>query len=387
MIAQGKMVIPSFISLFDDAILQGELKSTANSYHFYGSQIPGTKRTRLGFGVSARLENNTSNYRRTSIESSVFSTNVMDSTAKIQETCLNLCFLSTTQIWSVPFQITGNVISASNGLGMLNLAGGIDDYKLADVTMSCNLQFYWARGMAGQDLLELRPNISAAYKIKPNHQIRASYTPTILPMSLSSAIEINQFLSTESNIRHTNIEHACQLSFVSDLTDKIRSRLAFQIQLFRDFSFFTDTSRMGIWTLASGGHTRIKIIHAEMFAKLASNDYFSTSILLRSTKDANWRSDIPYLPTVEAKCRAHHQIGSTIDVGVDLQFVGDRIAEPSGSSSVSEYTVVNLEGEYRFCNQNKLIIGVRNLLNSRYEIWRGYQEYPRTIFSAIHVQW
>jgi hypothetical protein len=155
----------------------------------------------------------------------------------------------------------------------------------------------------------------------------------------------------------------------------------------RDLPMLSDSSRQGVWMLAYGGEATIVTFCAEMVAKLNSNDYFASNILLRSTKDSFLEGKIPYTPAIEAWCSAVHRFGTAIAVRTDVRFAGERTTDLAGGMAISNYAVVDVSGEYSPYDFLRLTAGIKNLTDSRFEMWRGYREFPLTVQIEAQMKW
>jgi hypothetical protein len=153
------------------------------------------------------------------------------------------------------------------------------------------------------------------------------------------------------------------------------------------FSEFSDSSRPRVWTTVYSGNVTIITFCAEMVAKFESNDYFASTIMLRSIKDSFLGKRIPYFPTIEAGCHASHRFRKAIVVSADVRFIGEQQADFIGGSPVLGYTVIDVNGEYAPLDFLRLLIGIKNLTDARYETWRGYREFPLTMYVTVQVKW
>jgi hypothetical protein len=150
---------------------------------------------------------------------------------------------------------------------------------------------------------------------------------------------------------------------------------------------FSDSSNQGVWILAYGGRAIIVTFCAEMVAKLNSNDYFASNILLRSTNDSFLGGKIPYTPAIEAWCSAIHRFGTEAAVSAAIRFEGERTADLAGTAMLSKYAVVDVSGEYAPLNFLRLTAGIKNLTDSKFETWRRYREFPVTIQIDARIKW
>jgi outer membrane cobalamin receptor len=124
-----------------------------------------------------------------------------------------------------------------------------------------------------------------------------------------------------------------------------------------------------------------------MVAKFMSNDYFASTIMLRSIKNSLLGKRIPYFPLIEAGCRVSHRFKTAIVVSADVKFVGEQQTDFIEKSKISGYTVIDVSGEYGPLDFMKLSIGIKNLTGTQYKTWKGYQEFPLTMYVTVQVKW
>jgi hypothetical protein len=290
-------------------------------------------------------------------------------------------------IFSLPLQMNLRFLSASEGLGFVDLSGGIEKYAYAGVLLSGSLHLYWAKGMEGQNTVSLRPHMLASYQVTVNHRVYASFEPRFVSQTRASNMYQNQFLSTSSAIRHTDVSNAGEIGLESDWSLWIRSRFSLGVKTVQDLPLFSDITRQGVWITAYGGEITIVIFCAEMFAKLASNDYFASSLLVRSAKESSLDGQVPYMPAVEVECKGSHNFGPAAVASLRLRYVGERSADFTGKSKLPRYVVTDVESAYEVLHGLKISAGIKNLFDVKYEVWRGYQEFPLTLQIALQIRW
>jgi hypothetical protein len=236
-------------------------------------------------------------------------------------------------------------------------------------------------------MARLCPNFMASYQISLQHRIYISYEPMFVPMTLASNMIVNRFLSAASTVIHEYIRDAGELGVESHWTETLSSRVLLNVKSVRDLPMYSDFSHQGVWMLAYGGTAAIATFCAEMVAKLNSNDYFASNILLRSLNDSFTGGKIPYAPAVEILCSAIHKFGTTVVVSADARFTGERTTDLAGTSALSKYTVVDVRCEYSPVDYLRLSAGLKNLTDTHFEIWRGYKEFPLTMELDAQIKW
>ena len=387
MVHGGTTPASSSLMALGNAALNGNFGYRSETFHFYDSAIPNFQRTLSDFQFEAGLENQTLNYFPYSAEISLKSLDVSDSSASKNETQLDLNYQTSFPIASIPIQTKFHFMSATGGLTFLDLSAGVQNYLYGGILFDGSLHLYWAKGMAGQDIARLCPNLMASYQITSQHLIYISYEPMVVPMTLASNIIENRFLSTSSIVKHEYISAAGEIGVESNWTQAVSSRVFLNIKSVSDLPMFSDSSRQGVWMLAYGGQARIVTFCAEMVAKLNSNDYFASNILLRSTNDSFLGGEIPYEPAIEAWCSAIHKFGSSVSVSADVRYIGKRTTDLEGKVSLSNYAVVDVSSEYTPIDFLRLSVGIKNLTDSQFEIWRGYKEFPLTMQVDAQIKW
>jgi hypothetical protein len=388
--AAGRTYLASNEPMIQNAALDGRFGYKSESFRFYGSTTPNLQRTISDFQLKVGIENQATNSFPYSAGISFDNIDVSDSSASANETRFDLNLQTALPIAFLPLQMKFHGMTASGGLGFMDVSGGIQNYWYAGILFEGSLHVYWAEGMAGQSLFRLRPHLTVSYPITSQHRVYVSYKPMVIPMTLASNIRVNRFLSAVSPIRHADVSNAGELGVESDWNEIVRSRVSFGVKSINDltmFSEFSDSSRQGVWTLAYNEHVTIITFCAEMVAKFESNDYFASTIMLRSIKDSFLGKRIPYFPTIEAGCRVSHRFRTAIVVSADVRFVGEQQADLIGRSTVSSYAVIDVSGEYAPLDFLRLSIGIKNLTDARYETWKGYREFPLTMYVTVQVKW
>jgi hypothetical protein len=385
--AEGSTSLISDVSLLQNAVTDAAFNYRSESFRFYGSTTPHLQRTMSGWNLKAGIENQASNSLPYVARISFKNMNIADSSASGIESSVDLNLQTSVPVSFLPIQLEFHGMAASNGIGFMDASVGFQNYRYAGIMFNGSLHMYWAKGMAGQNVFRVRPHAMVKYLLTTQHSVYIAYAPMIIPMTLASNIQLNRFLSADSKVKHANVTNAGELGLESEWNETIRSRVSFGLKTIGDWTMFSDSSRKGVWTTGYGGEATIVTFSAEMVAKFMSNDYFASNIMLRSTKDSFLGKRIPYVPEIEAGFRISHRFGATIEVTADVRVVGKQQADFTEKSTVSSYAVADVSGDYNPLDFLKFSIGIKNLTNVRYELWRGYQESPLAIQLAVQVKW
>ena len=385
--AVGRTYLASIVPTNQNAALDGGFGYKNESFRFNGSTTPDLQRSISDFQLKVGIENQATNNLPYSVGISLDNIDVSDSSVSANETRFDLNLQTDLPIASLPLQMKFHGMTASGGLGFMDVSGGIQHYWYAGMLFEGSLHVYWAEGMAGQSLFRLRPHLTVSYPMTSQHRIYVLYKPMIIPMTLASNIRINRFLSAASPIRHTDVSNAGEIGVESDWNEIVRSRVSLGVKSISDLTMYSDSSRQGVWTSVYNGNVTIITFCAEMVAKFESNDYFASTIMLRSIKNSFLGKRIPYFPLIEAGCRVSHRFKTAIVVSANVRFVGEQQTDFIEKSKISGYTVINVSGDYAPLDFMKLSFGIKNLTDARYETWKGYPEFPLTMYVTVQVKW
>jgi hypothetical protein len=390
----GSTTFTTYNPYFDQSELHAYLAYKTDTYLWYGTLWPAVSRNRADVTVSADL----ANWNRSPIpysgELSYGNFTVIDSSSTVSENRLRLAGQTRVVVSGIPFTTGVHVRfssiadkNASSGLLFLDATIGSQRYAWDRVSLEGALHGYLANGMAGQHLLRLYPHIDVAYRINDQHTMRASFTPTIQPASLSSQIFDNRYLAGQSTIKHTDDQLDGSLALESEWSTVTSTTLRAQLQTFGDFPLYADSLSRGVWTLAYGGRTTIASLSGEVFAKLPANDYFAAEFKVSSSHNSLTGSAVPYLPVFEIGCDYKRQFTASLEGEGTLTLIHQRKDNVVRVNTLPSILLVSIRGEYRLLDQAKVFLDVQNLLNEQYEYWRGYQEYPFVVSVGIIIRW
>jgi hypothetical protein len=385
--ASGGTTLISGIPMLQHADVQAGVGYRSESFRFYGSAIPDLQRTLSDFHIQAEVENQAVSYFPYAAGISLESVAVSDSSSSKTETRFDVRYQTSFPIASVPVLTAVHVLTATGGLGFMDLSAAAQHSWFSDFQVEGSLHLSWAKGMEGQNSLRLCPRVLGSYQVTTQHRVFLSYDQMFIPMTLATSLVSNRYLSAASVVRHEFVSGEGAIGVESMWTEAVTSRIFLQVKSARDLPLFSDSSAQGIWMLAYGGNARIVTFCAEMVAKLNSNDYFASNILLRSTKDSFLGGKIPYTPAIEAWCSAIHNFGSTVSMCAEIRFAGERTTDLAGTAVLSKYAVVDVSGDYTPWEYIKLFAGIKNLTDTKFETWRGYREFPFTMQLGAQIKW
>jgi hypothetical protein len=230
--------------------------------------------------------------------------------------------------------------------------------------------------MEDQSITRLYPHFDVAYHLNERSTLTASYAPEVEPLTLSSRIFANRYLSATSAIRHSDDQQDVRLAIESDWSAWTRSRFEARLQSVSDYPLYADSLSHGYWLLAYGGRTTITSFSGELFAKLPANDYFALKLTASISDNSKTGTSVPYLPALEIGGRYVKQIASRWTGTATLTLIHQGKDNVVNVNTLPSILLIGIRCDYQLFQQASFFLDVENLLNQKYEYWRGYQENP-----------
>jgi hypothetical protein len=383
----GGTTVLSTLALLQGAWLDSRVGYRSNTFHFYGSAMPELQRTVSTFSLGADLEHQAATVLPYGATLSLEHVSISDSSLSTSETRFDLSYQTSFQVATIPLSAKLSFMSATGGLGLMDVSFAASHAWSDEFMVEGSLHLSWAKGMDGQNEVRLCPQVTAWYQVTTQHRLFLSYDQMVVPMTWATLYASNRYLSVASVIRQEIISGEGKFGVESMWSEGLQTRISAQLKSVRDLPLFSDSTVPGVWMLAYGGDTRIITFSAEMVAKLNSNDYFSSSILVRSTKDSFLGGKIPYTPAIEAWCSAVHKFAPSISICATIRYAGGRTTDLAGTAALSNYAVIDVSGDYAPWEYVKFSAGIKNLTDTKFETWRGYREFPFTIQFGAQIKW
>ena len=392
--AQGGMTLKSENPNFDQARLLGNLEYRSDTYNWYGTRQPGLSRNRSNLGLSAELSNGGIYSIPYSAEIGVNSFQLIDSTANVSETTVRAGGTTHFSLSSVPLnaglRLQFGSISGGNSSGSLAFVDamlGSQRYDVQNFWLEGSLHVYLAGGMGGQKLPRLYPHLDVAYFVSPIHILRGTFDPEISSSTLSSTVIAQRYVSGVAQVRHSDDRYDGALALESEWSPHWSTKIEARMKSVVDYPLYADSVSRGVWLLAYGGRTTIATISGEIFAKLQANDYFASQFVVTVSHNSVSGNNVPYLPDLELESRYVRRIVDRVTAIATLTLIHIRRDNVVNVGTLPSILLIGLRGEYQILQQSTAFLEIQNLLDQKYEYWKGYQENPLTISAGISFRW
>jgi hypothetical protein len=249
------------------------------------------------------------------------------------------------------------------------------------------LQLYIAKGMADQKLTRLYPRATVGYQFPSVHTVMVGYQGEVRFSLLDELMGINPYLSSSAPLRHINIPVRLSGMLESEWSQSVVTRLSVRWEERKDEPLFSDSTARGVWDLEYLGTTRRLEAELEAFANISSIGYFALSIIGRSTKINETSVGVPYVPEAEVSLLYRHELPMGIAVIPRVSVFGRRNTDPRAEAFLGGYVIAGLRAEYSPLESLLVFVDVDNLLDVRYEVWKGYRGHPFLMTAGVSYTW
>jgi hypothetical protein len=363
-----------------------------HSYKFYGSLLPSTQRdiSRYDFHIrsSAGLAEETS--LRAGLE--IQGLSVRDSSITTTENGFRVDAGGSVPIFEFPVDVYGSgwfsTVTAvgARKLSLVTLGVGTPRLSWGKFSLRAGVEGHSLQGMNGQKGSYFFPYVFLDYLVASRHNVFLSFQPSPFFETLEDHLGRNPYLSGNASIRHAVARLAVMAGVGSEWNDWLRTRIWFEVRSLTDYPLYADSTGTGMWLLAYGGKTTLTSIHVDGVANLSSNDYFAFQSTMRIS-ESTVAEHVPYIPEFEASATWTHRVGHEIEVSPGLGIVSSQYADFAGLFRMRGYVWTGVKVEYLGLGDLKFFLDVTNLVNQKYELWKGYRAEPFRVAAGLTYRW
>ena len=372
--------------ILKNAVADASLDIAAQKFLFFGSAAPDQERRISTSVLASSIENLSSPFLPYMLSLSLRSTNVIDSSITSTEHTVEAFLTLPFTLWSLPIETHADMLISSWGTTYLQLNAGISRYNLEGVFIDASLNLYRLETKSWQNAAILFPQCRLSFPFSSGQTIFTAYTPCVDKTTFSRLLEINRYLPASISFEHTVIPVRGEAGIESQWSDGLQSRIAAGVESSSDYLFFAQ-SPQGVWEVIRSGRTTLLTFRAEMVAKFLANDYFASGIIFRSAENSTFGSSLPYKPKIEWDGLAEHTFLPVLKVSTTFRFMDTRRWEIGNEEYLPAFFVLNVSGEYYLLQTLVMQLDLMNVTNKRYELWKGYQEFPLTCSIGLRYRW
>ncbi|MCX7984034.1 MAG: TonB-dependent receptor [Bacteroidetes bacterium] len=380
--SRGQVTIPSLVT---SASASGTFRYTRGKYKFYGSRTPSHDRI-VSLGTLRALMSEFYEYPRSDVSLELYSLRISDTTAMRIE---NRIILEGTTQFNITKQIpVGTRVQLF--VGTSDLSGILihtwsQRYEWNTINVEGALNIAWCKGMLGQNLIRLSPNIRVFSELIAGHIFSIAYQPMVQPSSVFSLLTLCPYIHSSSSILHPSITDAGVFGIESNWNSMFRSKAQVSLQKVKDYPLLSEVSQ-GVWQATQYETVTDVAFLGEVVAKFNVNDYFSTQLWAKTMKTSSGQV-VPYVPSFEFHAQWYHEFTENIRSSLKTRYIGERTNVGLNTKLLPPYFVVDAGGEYDFTSNVRGTFQILNLTNTMYSHWLHYKNEPVTIHIGLYMRW
>lgn len=248
----------------------------------------------------------------------------------------------------------------------------------------------------------LLPNISIKYENNTNFSLSLNYSPDLEIMSLYKSYLMHPYLYV-FNLEHivNKVDMYLNFDYFYSPNIRIKTTLGYLEQENTPIYRQHYDEQIMIWSqyqlseLAKGFYTKLSLIYNV-------NDNNRFELKLNYQRKRLNSEQIPYSPDITASLDYFTRLYFGLYLNPSIEFIGKRRAddphnlfnsviplpfEKLESINLKEIFLFNINLEYDIINNVVANVNIRDIFNSRYSYYKGYEEFPFSIFAGIKFKW
>ncbi len=251
---------------------------------------------------------------------------------------------------------------------------------------SLGVTYYQYRDDSSSGIAKLYPKLSVDYRVTGVFSLFGRFSGDIRQAELSGLISTDRFLGAPIILRNTqnyaDIVIGGRIGVLSSLT--IIPEFGFEASKFYPVfvSYPLNNSQLFYAERAS-------IFSASITASYRTENFHSDATLRLQRGQTDLLTSIPNLAPLDLNLSASYDLTSNIEAKGWFLFLSSRYSDPSLATKLAPVSLLN----FRLSYHTKIVtlplmffVDGNNLLNQKYFIWQGYQEFPLTLSVGLSTR-
>lgn len=258
-----------------------------------------------------------------------------------------------------------------------------NELLLGDFTYSVGAAYYQYRDDSSSTVAKLYPDLRMNYRINHVVSIFASFNGAVRQANLAGFVSTDEYVDGSLALKNTLKNIDFTVGGRLGILDNLVFIPQVQVLSARYYPIFVSDPE-NVSRLMYAGKASVTSVSLT-FRYLLSD--FSSDLTLRYQKgEADSLSSIPNLPDFDANLGLTYRISPQFTAGVQFLFLSSRYADLALASRLDPAGLLNFRLSYDFKVSNlplQIFAGGNNVLNEKYFIWQGYQEFPVTLYVGL----
>lgn len=258
---------------------------------------------------------------------------------------------------------------------------------LDNVILRGGVAGYLGRGTLGDSRGYLYPLASVSWYPATPLEIFVRFEPSVTERTLGELVGSVPYVAYPAYLRHevcgTDLAGGMEIG----VDRALRLRLVTRYQRIDSYLSVVDSARVGLWDAWYDGVSTVYSAEGDLMWQVTEADLLTARIRTLVSKNSVTDEKLPYLSPLRVDGSIAHWFPFGLLIAGDLQMIGTRTTDLSGSRTLEPFVLLDISAEYSFLPGWRVQGQVRNLLGVRYEWWEGYVSLPRTGSLGVSYSW
>jgi|GEM_PF-2021466 len=234
----------------------------------------------------------------------------------------------------------------------------------------------------------LHPYLATALQLWKGFSLFAEYHPTSSMLTQQDFIAANKYYSPSA--KFANIFYTINSQIAVNLKYEIERSLdiacGFSYFNAADYPFFANVSSAGNIFAVDTAQAKGTTVFAKVNLFPGKYGFFTGELLFQNVHDTSWNY-LPYVTPLKVQVTYGQFITDDISLSATMMYYSSPFINFANTEKGKDYLDLSFTGEMNISEKMFANLELRNIFNSKNEIWKNYQELPLSISAGLKIIW
>ncbi len=254
---------------------------------------------------------------------------------------------------------------------------------LGSLSYSLGVRYFQYRDDSSSTVAKIYPDVRANYRINGTVSLFAGFNGTVRDAGLSEFLSTDRYVNGLVSLINTQDNSDFTLGSTIAFDNGLRLTPRFDLRNSKYLPMFI-SDRTNESRLVYAGKATITSFSLRAEYVLGA---FSSGMPFQYQKGtADSLSSIPNLPPFNIELGAEYEITPQVAASAKFLFLSSRYTDLALSDKLDPVGLLDLRVSYDFGIAGlpiEIFVGGNNILDQKYFIWQGYQEFPLTLYIGV----
>jgi hypothetical protein len=256
-------------------------------------------------------------------------------------------------------------------------------FLLGSLSFSLGVTYFQYRDDSSSTVAKIYPDVRANYRISDMVSLFAGFNGTVRDASLSEFLSTDRYINGLLSIINTQDNAHFTLGSTIAFDNGLRLTPSFDLRNSKYLPMFiSDQTNESRLVYAGKATTTTFSLRAEYLVGA-----FSSGLTLQYQKGtADSLSSIPNLPPFDIELATEYRITPQVAASAKFLFLSTRFTDLALSNKLDPAGLLDVRVSYDFDMARlpmEIFVGGNNILDQKYFVWQGYQEFPLTLYIGV----